>query len=284
MEKKAIRLIAFDMDGTVLYNGAEITLRLQRILKKALEQGIYVVPCTGRGRLQLPATLAALDLPYTITSNGGRLRDERADETIYTNLVDWETAAGICHDITELEHFMCVHVDGHVHFQGAEEEYIRVKFSIPEYIPVDLTDSTERLLRETHGGAEKIFVRPATEEIRQQIRQRIMDKYDVYCSSSSAHNLEFGKPDCSKAAALQWLCERLGVDPSEVVAFGDGENDKEMLQFAGVGVAMGNAHPACQQAADVVIGTCAEDGVAEFLESFLGDDIGFTPVSKRYQA
>ena len=266
MNKKAIRMIAFDMDGTVLYNGAEITDRLQDILRRALEQGIYVVPCTGRGRLQLPATLAALDLPYTITSNGGRLRDEKTGESIYTNLVEWETAAGICHDITELENFMCVHVDGHVHFQGTTEEYVRVKFSIPEYIPVDLTDSTEELLRRTHGGAEKIFVRPATEEIRQQIRQRILDKYDVYCSSSSMHNLEFGRPDCSKAAALQWLCEKLDVDPVEVVAFGDGENDKDMLSLVGLGVAMGNAHPACKEAADVVIGTCAEDGVTEFLE------------------
>ncbi|MBP3700426.1 MAG: HAD family phosphatase [Lachnospiraceae bacterium] len=271
MKKTAIRMIAFDMDGTVLHNGAEITLRLQSILKKALEQGIYVVPCTGRGRMQLPATLAALDLPYTITSNGGRLRDEKRGESIYTNLVDWEMAAGICHDITELENFMCVHVDGHVHFQGAEEAFIRTKFSIPEYMPVDLTDSTEALLRETHGGAEKIFVRPATEEIRQQIRQRIMDKYDVYCSSSSAHNLEFGMPDCSKAAALQWLCQRLGVESGQVVAFGDGENDKEMLEFAGLGAAMGNAHPACQAAADVVIGTCAEDGVAVYLEQLLAD-------------
>ncbi len=269
MEKKVVRMIAFDMDGTVLYNGAEITLRLQSLLKKALERGIYVVPCTGRGRLQLPATLAVLDLPYTITSNGGRLRDERADETIYTNLVDWETAAGICHDITELENFMCVHVDGHVHFQGAEEEFIRWKFSIPEYIPVDLTESAEGLLRETHGGAEKIFVRPATEEIRQQIRQRILDKYTVYCSSSSSHNLEFGVVDCSKATALAWLCDRLGIEPREVIAFGDGENDKEMLEFAGIGVAMGNAHPACKAAADAVAGTCAEDGVAEFLERLL---------------
>lgn len=269
MNRNDIRMIAFDMDGTVLHNGAEITPRLQALLQKALEQGIYVVPCTGRGRLQLPATLAALDLPFTITSNGGRLRDERADETIYTNLVDWEMAAGICRDITELEPFMCVHVDGHVHFQGAEEEFIRWKFSIPEYIPVDLTDSTEMLLRQSHGGAEKIFVRPATEEIRQQIRKKVMDNYDVYCSSSSMHNLEFGKTDCSKGVALSWLCQHLGIDPSQVMAFGDGENDKEMLQLVGCGVAMGNAHPACKAAADLVIGTCAEDGVAEYLETIL---------------
>lgn len=277
MKKSVIRMIAFDMDGTVLYNGAEITPRLQHMLRQALEQGIYVVPCTGRGRMQLPATLEELGLPYTITSNGGRLRDEKTGESIYTNLVEWETAAKICRDITELERFMCVHVDGHVHFQGVEEDFVRTKFCIPEYLPVDLTDSTERLLRETHGGAEKIFVRPATEEIRQQVRQRIMDRYDVYCSSSSSHNLEFGKADCSKGAALTWLCSKLGVELAEVVAFGDGENDKEMLSLAGLGVAMGNGHPACKAAADVVIGTCAEDGVAEFLEKLLEEDMETAP-------
>ena len=56
-----------------------------------------------------------------------------------------------------------------------------------------------------------------------------------------------------------------------MVAFGDGENDKEMLSLVGLGVAMGNAHPACKEAADVVIGTCAEDGVAEFLERLLAE-------------
>lgn len=270
MKKKRIRMIAFDMDGTVLYNGAEITLRLQDILRRALNQGIYVVPCTGRGRLQLPATLGELDLSYTITSNGSRVRDEKTGESVYTNLVDWEMAAAIAHDITELERFMCIHMDGHVYFQGVETEYVRTKFSIPEYMPVDLTDCAEELLRQTRNGVEKIYVQTSG-ETRQQIRDRILAKYHVYCSSSSLQNLEFGKTDCSKGAALTWLCEKLGIGLDQVVAFGDGENDKEMLGLVGLGAAMGNAHPACKAAADVVIGTCAEDGVAEFLEQLLGE-------------
>ena len=73
-------------------------------------------------------------------------------------------------------------------------------------------------------------------------------------------------PGCSKGTALQWLCQHLGVDPSQVVAFGDGENDKEMLEFAGLGLAVANAGEVCQAVADGVIGACDQDGVAIYLE------------------
>ena len=197
MKKDAIRMIAFDMDGTVLYNGAEITLRLQDILRRALEEGIHVVPCTGRGRKQMPATLEALDLSYSITSNGSRIVDERTGESIYTNLVDWETAVQISRDVTAIQSFICVHMNEHVYFQGVDEEFVRAKYSMPAYMPVDLMECAEDLIRQSGGGVEKIYVQTSG-ETRQKIRDRILGKYDVYGSSSSLENLEFGKTDCQR--------------------------------------------------------------------------------------
>ena len=77
-------------------------------------------------------------------------------------------------------------------------------------------------------------------------------------------------PGCSKASALRWLCEYLQIDPAQVIAFGEGENDKEMLQFVGLGLAVANADEVCRAAADGVIGACEEDGVAQYLEQLLG--------------
>ena len=129
----------------------------------------------------------------------------------------------------------------------------------------------EALIRERKEGIEKIFVRTENIDVRARIRDTIMERYPVFCSSSSIKNLEFSMPGCSKATALQWLCEYLGIDRGQVIAFGDGENDKEMLRFVGLGLAVADADEACRAAADGVIGTCEEDGVAICLERLLAE-------------
>lgn len=266
MGKKDIRLVAFDMDGTVLADGAEITPRLTAVLDRLMKEGVLVVPCTGRGRRQLPRTLEELGLPYTITSNGARIKDERSRDTLRSFLVDWQMAADIFHDLEAYDGFACVHIDEVVYNQHPDEDYIRRKYHMPPYMEVALVHSAQQLVRERRRGVEKIFFRPAHEKEREKIRRRILDDYPVFSSSSSLHNLEFSVPGCTKGDSLRWLCGYLGIEAGQVIAFGDGENDKEMLSFAGMGMAMKGASPACIAAADQVIGSCAEDGVAACLE------------------
>ncbi len=267
--KKEIKLIAFDLDGTVLYNGSEITEHLSEILARALAQGIYVVPCTGRARLQLPLSLQKLGVSFTISANGARLIDESTDQTLYTNLIPQEMAEDIFRDVAAWGPFRAVHIDRHVYFETDDEAYIRKKYCIPDYMPAEHTDDVLASIAYWQQGIEKIYFRPADREERDQIRDMLLANYPILTSSSSANNLEVNIRSCCKGTALQWLCEYLGVDPSQVVAIGDSENDKEMLEFAGIGAAMGNGLPICKKTADVVIGTCEEDGAAEYLEQLL---------------
>ena len=269
MEKRQIRMIAFDMDGTVLYDKNEISPKLQGILKKALEKGIYVVPCTGRGLCEMPRTLTALGLTHTATANGALVRDERANKTLHTNLIPWVMAAEIYHELKKIDAYVTVHIDGKVYFKGESEQEVRDIFRLVDYIPMPTVTDAEALVRERQEDLEKIYARARTPEEFEQIIALIGDKYPLFYTSSAAGNMEFSALDCSKGTALQWLCHHLDVDPSEVVAFGDGENDKEMLRFAGLGVAMGNGNEICKAAADVVIGNCADDAVADFLEELL---------------
>ncbi|MBR6526869.1 MAG: HAD family phosphatase [Lachnospiraceae bacterium] len=270
MEKRQIRMIAFDMDGTVLYDKNEISPKLQGILKKALDQGIYVVPCTGRGLCEMPRTLTALGLTHTATANGALVRDEKADQVLYRNLIPWEMAAEIYHELKKIECYVTVHIDGRVYFKGESEEAVRAMYKLVDYIPVPVIWDAEALVREKQEDLEKIYARARTPEEFERIMALIKGKYPLFYSSSAVGNMEFSALDCSKGTALAWLCDHLGVDPSQVVAFGDGENDKEMLRFAGIGVAMGNGNEICKAAADVVIGNCADDAVAYFLEELLG--------------
>ncbi len=269
MTKDNLRLIAFDMDGTVLQADGEITARLQNILKKAMELGMYVVPCSGRGRMQVPPTVEVLQVPYTITSNGGLIWDERADRRLYADLIPWEMAAGMYRDITDLGGLACFHIDRGVYYQEADREMLEQRYSFSRLAVMRAVPDGEGLIRERQEGIEKIFVRTENIEMRAQIRDRILETYPVFCSSSSMKNLEFSMPGCTKGKALQWLCDYLQVEPSQVVAFGDGENDKEMLTLAGLGLAVADAGEVCRAAADGVIGACGEDAVAAWLEQLL---------------
>ena len=269
MTKDNLRLIAFDMDGTVLQSNGEITERLQNILKKAMDRGIYVVPCSGRGRMQVPSTVEDLKVPYTITSNGGLIWDETQDRRLYADLIPWEMAAQMYRDITDLGGLTCFHIDRGVYYQEADREMLEQRYSFSRLAIMRAVPDGETLIRERQEGIEKIFVRTENVESRARIRDRILETYPVLCSSSSMKNLEFSMPGCTKGKALQWLCDYLQIDPSQVVAFGDGENDKEMLTFAGLGLAVADAGEVCRVAADGVIGACAEDGVAAWLEQLL---------------
>ena len=272
MTKDNLRLIAFDMDGTVLQPDGEITARLQTILKKAMDLGVYVVPCSGRGYMQIPATVKELRVPYTITSNGGLIWDEQRDQCLYADLIPWEMAANIYRDITELGGLACFHIDRGVYYEEADRELLEQRYSFSRLAVMHAVRDGESLIRERQEGIEKIFVRTENIESRAKIRDRILEKYPVFCSSSSMKNLEFSMPGCTKGKALQWLCDHLQIEPSRVVAFGDGENDKEMLTFAGLGLAVADAGEVCRAAADDVIGSCEEDGVAVWLETLLGSE------------
>ena len=269
MKTQEIKMIVFDMDGTVLQPDGEITGRLQTVLRKAIERGIYVVPCSGRGRMQVPASVELLEFPYSITSNGGLIWDEQRNQRLYADLIPWEMAAGLYRDITDLGGLACFHIDRGVYYEEADREMLERRYTFSRLAVMRGVADGEGLIRQRKEGIEKIFVRTENIQVRARIRDTILRQYPVFCSSSSMKNLEFSMPGCSKASALRWLCEYLQIDPSQVIAFGDGENDKEMLQFVGRGLAVANADEACRAVADGVIGACEEDGVAVYLEQLL---------------
>jgi hydroxymethylpyrimidine pyrophosphatase-like HAD family hydrolase len=92
---------------------------------------------------------------------------------------------------------------------------------------------------------------------------------DLYISKSLPYFLELAHPDVTKATGLDFLVDRLGLDRERTVAFGDGENDVELLEWAGFGVAVANAHERVLAVADAVCPRADEEGVAQVLEAYL---------------
>jgi hypothetical protein len=91
----------------------------------------------------------------------------------------------------------------------------------------------------------------------------------LYISKSLPYFLEFAAPGVTKGAGLQFLADRLGFTPAETVAFGDGENDVELVEWAGYGVAVENAHERVKAVADWVCPSAEQEGVAQVLEAYL---------------
>jgi Cof subfamily protein (haloacid dehalogenase superfamily) len=108
-------------------------------------------------------------------------------------------------------------------------------------------------------------------EVLDDLKQRMLARFDgrLYISKSLPYFLEFASPDVTKAAGLEFLSDRVGFSRERTVAFGDGENDIELIDWAGYGVAVANAHDRVKEVADFVCPAVDEEGVAQVLEAFL---------------
>jgi Cof subfamily protein (haloacid dehalogenase superfamily) len=108
-------------------------------------------------------------------------------------------------------------------------------------------------------------------ELREQFRTRL------FIAKSLPYFLEFASPEVSKGSGLAFVADRLGFTPAETVAFGDGENDLELLDWAGYGVAVANAHDEILARADFVCPSAQDQGVAQVIEALLASPVGGTP-------
>jgi Cof subfamily protein (haloacid dehalogenase superfamily) len=108
-------------------------------------------------------------------------------------------------------------------------------------------------------------------EVLDDLKQRMLGRFDgrLYISKSLPYFLEFASPDVTKAAGLDFLSEHAGFSRERTVAFGDGENDVELIEWAGYGVAVANAHDRVKEVADFICPSVDDEGVAQVLEAFL---------------
>jgi Cof subfamily protein (haloacid dehalogenase superfamily) len=108
-------------------------------------------------------------------------------------------------------------------------------------------------------------------EVLDGLKQRMLSRFDgrLYISKSLPYFLEFASPDVTKAAGLEFVAEHVGFTREQTIAFGDGENDIELVDWAGYGIAVANAHEQVKKVADFVCPSVDEQGVAQVLEAFL---------------
>jgi Cof subfamily protein (haloacid dehalogenase superfamily) len=271
-----IQLIAIDMDGTTLLSDHfSISQRTRRAITSAIAKGIAVVPTTGRNDVLLPESVMEIPgIRYVITSNGAVVYDRNEQKNIYSNFIPAPLAAQALEMLPSKEVFVEVFKDGKLYVERsvleALEEY-PVKFLSLDFMksisaPVDgLAD----FIRKHGDGIEKLNLPYIPERWQRPLAENLSTvKSSLAITSSISDNMEINNKGATKGAALCRLCDFLNIPRENVLAVGDNGNDIDMLEFAGLSVAMANGTEKAKAAANTVTLSCDEDGVALAIEKY----------------
>lgn len=271
--KRRIRMIGFDLDGTLLTTDKRLTRYTREVLERAIRQGIIVLAVTGRPLRGVPPEICGFEgMRYLITSNGARILEE--GETIRENLLPAEKARKILDIFEEYDTLRDVYYDGQGYMPRNFIEIIGNYVDSPEMVRYMVTtripiDDIRQKLAEENRGLDKIQALFRKKEDKLEAWKRVRDLEGVEVTGALSMNIEVNAGGVHKGAALLWLADRLGIAREEIMAFGDGSNDVKMIKEAGIGVAMANAVPEALAAADITARSNDEEGVAGVIEEYL---------------
>lgn len=274
--KHKIKMIGFDLDGTLLTDQKELGEYTVQILKRAVEEGIVILPITGRPLCGLPEEVTGLPgLRYAITANGARILDLKNAAVLKEQLVSVETAEKILDILGNYDSLREIYYDGTGYAEREKLEQIDHFFEegpMAEYVrstrqPVDnLMDKFRKESREV-DKVQGVFANLGE---REAALDEIRKLEGVTITGALHNNIEVNAAGVDKGNALLWLAQYLGIAPEETMAFGDGNNDITLLEKAGTGVAMKNGIEEVKHAADrITEKTNDEEGAAKFIETYV---------------
>lgn len=285
-----IRLFATDMDGTLLTDADKSfdTVLFEHILTRLTDAGAYFVVATGN---QYPKSLQYMDGftdrgIYFIAENGAYIADGTQDLKVSSfDSATVRQIINVLEEFPEIGVIFSTHQGAYIHESRAETFTAIVREHL-DHMGMQTPAEVNYLdfMRRFYPGTQNIDNYDALEEKdvvkvalvthkrdTESIVGRLLEKLPEHIVpvQSGFGAIDLISRDVNKGNALAWLGEKLGVKPEEMMAFGDAANDLEMLGYAGVGVAMGNAVPAVKEAADVIIGENKDGAVLTYIQEIL---------------
>ena len=262
----SIQLIAVDMDDTLLDSKRSISPRAANAIRCAVQKGVKVVIATGRMYCSaLPyAKQLELNVPL-ITYNGALIKEVLSGETLYHRPVDYQVACEVMALFRDHGWYVQTYVD-----DGLYVDKIIKQTEVYMKISGIKAQEVGKRLYQPWAAPTKILamVEPDEKEYVEKILKERFQK-DLFITSSKAAFIEMTHFTVNKGTGLAFLAKRLGINRKEIMAVGDSFNDIDMLEYAGLGVAMGSAPDAVKAKADAVTLRNDEDGVAEAIEKYV---------------
>lgn len=263
-----IRLVAMDLDDTLLRDDWTISPRVLKAIQKAQAQGVIITIATGRMTISTRpyAEQIGVDVPI-ITYHGASVQQVLSGEILFRCVIPSAVATEIIEDVAKRGIYGQVYLKDRVVTSKLNEwskEYAKIAS-----VQVEEADLSVLLSQEPEG-VEKILLiaeESVLDRLAPSLKQRFGEK--IHITKSKPNFLEITDCAVNKGVALAMLAKHLGIAQEEVMAIGDSFNDLEMIQYAGTGVAMGNARPEIKAQADIVTVSNEEDGVAEAIERYV---------------
>jgi Cof subfamily protein (haloacid dehalogenase superfamily) len=261
--------LAFDLDGTLLDPAGNISTRSLLLLRQLAGLGLEIVLASGRMTARVSPFATELGFPITLIAYNGAetLQGQATDWTsIATRPISRQTRDAVFELCRTRKHFLNIYADGKLH--GYHPDGLFTASHIYQAQTGATYSALHRELESVPKDAIAKLLVVETPEIRNRLFQEWSPLLSSHCSvaKSNPEYLELMNLGVSKGSALQTWLGTKGLTAQGLIAFGDADNDKEMLELAGLGIAMGNATPGLRAVCTRVSPwTNAEDGVAREL-------------------
>ncbi len=276
MSKPMYKCVFSDLDRTLLDLSSGLSERSKKAISFLRSNGIQFIPATGRAYGSLPeCILKNSDIDYVITSNGVAVYDLKKGRALWRTTLPAHFVPGFF-DFCKKEGLIAIetYVDGvpytcrEFYADPARYNQSRVEYVKTTRKPVDSVKDFAISHKDSLDGLTIISPEGRLQELYEKARALFGET--VYITCSDGLYVEFSDLRCGKHNALVKMCEHLGISSSEAIAFGDNDNDVEMLTAAGLGVCVENGTENCKAAAGMITHHHDDDGVARAIEKIFG--------------
>jgi Cof subfamily protein (haloacid dehalogenase superfamily) len=264
LDPAAVRAIAMDLDRTILGDSLELRPRLVTAVKAAAAAGM--VPIVATGRMFRSSRPFALQLGVTaplICYQGALIADPQSGEWLRHKPMPVPLAREVIEACRARQQHCNVYIDDELYVE--ELNLYALEYARHAKLEAHPVGDLVQWLREPTTKIVVVGEPELLDDLEVELRAQFGGR--AFIAKSLPFFLEVAQPGVSKGSALRWVCRRLDIDPADVVAFGDGANDIELLEEAGYGVAIDTADAALLAHARVTVPPPEQDGVAGFLEA-----------------
>lgn len=270
----AIKLVAIDIDGTLINDQLQITPRTVKEIETASHHGIKIVLCTGRPMTGVEPYLKQLKLDhqadeYVVAYNGGLAQATNGD-IIVNYTVNFDDYIDVLAYATKQDVKSLIETKDYIYTTNQDISPYSVHESDMVLMPMRY-----RSLDEMNALRDQIVIGKYMMTDDHEKLDAAQDNMPASLAKhfkivrSEDYYLEFVNAKAGKGATLAALCHQLGISANEVMAIGNAQNDESMIEYAGTGVAMGNSIPSTIEKADVKVADNNHDGVAEAIEKYV---------------